>query len=171
MVDLNDATPPPATIQGRAAVREDCNAAHVGHRRRWLVLPANDPSVRNPQTVGGMTARKWRRLERRAWAARDEETLSAARRLTGVLDVVAQPSATGVLRLRGAGGQLSLVGAAAPAWLQGSRCRLDGAGRYGPWWWVRLSVETRTVSFLGSNLRVASHGGGDTDGRHGLGWS
>ena len=105
--------------------------------------------------MGGMSTRVWRHLERRARASYDEDTLSATRRLTGVLEVVVRPSATEVLCLRGAAGQLGLAGATVPAWLDGSRCRLDAAGRYGRWWWVRLVVGTRTVTMLGSHLRVA----------------
>lgn len=155
MTDVNGANQPPASTQGHAAGGDDCHGPHGDRRCRWLVLTTSNRAVRNCGVTGGMSTGEWRRLERRARASHDEDTLSAARRLAGVLDVVVQTSATEVLCLRGGAWQLGLAGAMVPAWLHGTRCRLDAAGRYGARWWVRLVVGTRTVTILGSHLRVA----------------
>lgn len=115
--------------------------------------------------VGGLSARGWRRLERSARASFADETLSAARRLSDADDLIVEASHPGVVRLRGGERQAALAGVVAPASLQGVRCRLVSAGRYGRWWWFRLSVAEREVTLLGSHLRVAPvWGGGRCEG-------
>lgn len=114
--------------------------------------------------MGRLSPRQWRHLEHQARRAEDEEALSAVTRLAGVLDGILESPAPGVVRLRGTTWQVAVGGASVPSALQGARCRLGAAGRYGRWWWVRLLTANGTSTVLGSHLRVMPVWGGGKDG-------
>jgi hypothetical protein len=42
----------------------------------------------------------------------------------------------------------------------GGILRLNAVGRYGPYWWLRLSTAAQPVTVLGRTLRLSSNGGG-----------
>ncbi|MCU4187181.1 hypothetical protein K6U06_22655 [Acidiferrimicrobium sp. IK] len=124
--------------------------------------------------VGGLTARQWRRLQRRARAAHERQVLWAARRLTGSADMTAEASVGGVVCVRNARWQVALAGTVVagtvvagtvvPGSGRAAPCRLDGVGRYGRWWWLRLITGGRSVTVLGSHLRVDRLGDGGDEG-------
>jgi hypothetical protein len=42
----------------------------------------------------------------------------------------------------------------------GGILKLDAVGRYGPYWWLRLSTAAQPVALLSRTLRLSSNGGG-----------
>jgi hypothetical protein len=42
----------------------------------------------------------------------------------------------------------------------GGTLRLNAVGRYGPYWWLRLSTAGRPITVLSRTLRLYSNGGG-----------
>jgi hypothetical protein len=42
----------------------------------------------------------------------------------------------------------------------GGILKLDAVGRYGPYWWLRLSTAAQPVTLLSRTLRLSSDGGG-----------
>jgi hypothetical protein len=59
-------------------------------------------------------------------------------------------------------GPLAPVGLAllARARRDGGTLGLDAVGRYGPYWWLRLSTAARPVTILSYTVRLSSNGGG-----------
>jgi hypothetical protein len=115
-------------------------------------------------------AGQWRRLERRAAAAYERDLLAAVDELcarhpvvTGVgVNQWAGPTARiGLGSRRLSLGPLAPVGLAllARARRDGGILGLDAVGRYGPYWWLRLSTATQPVTVLSRTLRLSSHGG------------
>jgi hypothetical protein len=116
-------------------------------------------------------ARQWRRLERRAVAAYERDLLAALDELCTLHQVVTgievDPVAgcTGKIGLddrRLALGPLAPVGLALLSWARRDSgiLRLDAVGRYGPYWWLRLSTSAQPVTLLSRTLRLSSNGGG-----------
>jgi hypothetical protein len=66
------------------------------------------------------------------------------------------------------GGRRLVLGPLAPAGLallfrarrEGGILRLNAVGRYGPYWWLRLSTVTEPITVLSRTLRLSSNGGG-----------
>jgi hypothetical protein len=101
-----------------------------------------------------------RRIERQIGAQRDAARALARLVESGAFGVIELP-AGGVLVLHGSGWQLGLADVVnVPVrQLVGARWRLDGAGRYGRFWWVRFAgvdSSTRPVTVLASAVRVAA---------------
>lgn len=128
----------------------------------------------NRKTVGCLSTREWRRLERSAVAAHDRQSLLAVRSLVGAVavDVFAGTSLPGIVRIRGMERLAVLAGSltaeavpVSPASSPQGESRLLAAGRYGPFWWLRLRVAGRDVTVLGTHLLVVRLGdGGGRDG-------
>ena len=59
-------------------------------------------------------------------------------------------------------GPLAPVGLALLAWARrdGGILALDAVGRYGPYWWLRLSTSAQPVTLLSRALWLSSNGGG-----------
>jgi len=115
--------------------------------------------------------RQWRLLERRAVAAYERDLLAAvnelcARQLT-VTGIEVDPAAGWTARI-GLANRRLLLGPLAPAGLallsrarrDGGVIGLDAAGRYGPYWWLRLSTAAQPITVLSRTLRLSPHGGG-----------
>ena len=112
-----------------------------------------------------LSARAWRRLERRALRGHDRDLqthlIELAQTEPDVVEVDAS-SAPGAVLIRFASHRLVLVGvsiatAAAAAGLtqSGFEVRLAKGGRYGSHWWVALSSATgEQVTILGARLRL-----------------
>jgi len=133
-------------------------AANLGIRARW----------------------SWRRAERRAVAEHERWLAAKLRRLTAarvpvfwVMESAANQVAdmtTGIVRMRRPGWQLLIAGVASGpradleyAARQG-KLRLDGAGRYGKFWWIEVAADSdargEKVVLLGSHLQLIPAGGG-----------
>jgi hypothetical protein len=59
-------------------------------------------------------------------------------------------------------GPLAPVGLALLSWARRDSgiLRLDAVGRYGPYWWLRLSTSAQPVTLLSRALWLSSNGGG-----------
>jgi hypothetical protein len=115
-----------------------------------------------------MRTRQWRRLERRAVAGYERDLLAAVdelcfrqRVVTGVeVEPVAGRTAKIGLDDRGLVlGPLAAVGVAllVRARRDGGTLRLNAVGRYGPYWWLRLSTATQPVTVLSRTLLLSSN--------------
>jgi hypothetical protein len=118
-----------------------------------------------------MRTRHWRRLERRATAGYERDLLAAigelcARRCV-VTRIEVEPVAGRTAKIelddqRLVLGPLASVGLA--LLLEAGRddgiLRLDAVGRYGPYWWLRLSTARQPVTVLSRRLRLSPHGEG-----------
>ena len=111
---------------------------------------------------------QWRRLERRAVAGCERDLLAAVdelcfrqRVVTGVeVEPVAGRTAKIGLDDRGLVlGPLAAVGVAllVRARRDGGTLRLNAVGRYGPYWWLRLSTATQPVTVLSRTLLLSSN--------------
>jgi hypothetical protein len=115
--------------------------------------------------------RQWRRLERRAVAAHERDLLAALHELCArhpvVTGVEVDPAAGPMARI-GLGDRRLTLGPLAPVGLallsrarrDGGTLGLDAVGRYGPYWWLRLSTAAQPVTLLGYTLRLSPNGGG-----------
>lgn len=129
------------------------------------------------QRMGGMSARRWRSMERRARADHERQLLSIIDQLaaTGAPVIIDEALCNrghrpGVIVVRGAGWQLVLVGTSALAGgIASDPARpwhVAGVGRYGRYWWLRLadgedSTDER-VSILAFHLQFdRAPGGGE----------
>lgn len=121
-----------------------------------------------------MRTRQWRRLERRAVAGYERDLLAAIDELCARHSVVAgievEPVAGRTAKI-GLGDRRLVLGPLAPAGLallsqarrDGGTLRLNAAGRYGPYWWLRLSTATQPITpitVLSGRLRLSSNDGG-----------
>jgi hypothetical protein len=116
-------------------------------------------------------ARQWRRIERRAVAAYERDLLAAVDELCArhpvVTDIEVDPAAGRTARI-GLGTRRLMLGPLAPVGLallsrarrDGGILGLDAVGRYGPYWWLRLSTAAKPVTVLSRTLRLSSNGGG-----------
>ena len=117
-----------------------------------------------------MRAWQWRRLERRAAAGYERDLLAAVDELCArhsvVTGIEVEPVAGRVARI-GLDGRQLVLGPLAPAGLallgraqRDGGIRLDAVGRYGPYWWLRLSTAAQPVTVLSRTLRLSSNDGG-----------
>lgn len=118
-----------------------------------------------------MRTRQWRRLERHAVAAYERDLLVALDELCAghsvVTGVEVEP-ATGPMARIGLGDRWLVLGPLAPVGLallararrDGGILGLDAVGRYGPYWWLRLSTTAKPVTLLSYTLRLCRNGGG-----------
>jgi len=118
-----------------------------------------------------MRTRQWRRLERRAVAGYERDLLTAIDELCAVRSVV---TAVEVAPVAGRTAKIELdgrrlvLGPLAPAGLallararrDGGILRLNAVGRYGPFWWLRLSTAAEPITVLSRTLRLSLNGGG-----------
>jgi hypothetical protein len=115
--------------------------------------------------------RQWRRLERRAVAGYERDLLAALAALCAqhpVVTGIEVDPVTGCTGNIGLGDQRLVLGPLGPvglALLAQARCdggilRLDAVGRYGPFWWLRLSMPVQPVTLLSYTLRLSPNGGG-----------
>jgi len=121
--------------------------------------------------IGRLDGRRWRRLERRAIAAYRRELVATLQRLgdegtpVSRVEIVAGRAGT-MLSLNLPQHRLALagttVGACAALCPPGGSPALvlSDAGRYGRAWWLTLTNGGRTVTVLGSHVRLVP----DTDG-------
>ena len=118
-----------------------------------------------------MRTRHWRRLERRAVAGYERDLLAATGELCArrcvvtrieVEPVAGRTATIGLDDHRLVLGPLASVGLALllEARRDDAILRLDAVGRYGPYWWLRLSTATEPVTVLSHTLRLSSHGEG-----------
>jgi hypothetical protein len=129
----------------------------------------------------GVRARwSWRRAERRAVAEHERWLAAKLRRLAAarvpefwVAESAAGQAAgmtAGIVRMRRPGWQLLIAGVASGprADLEHAarrgRLRIDGAGRYGKFWWVEIATDSAArgekVLLLGSHLQLIPASGG-----------
>lgn len=118
-----------------------------------------------------MRARQWRRLERDALAGYERDLLTAIDELCArhavITDIEVEPTAGRTAKIELDGRRL-VLGPLAPEGLallnrarrDGGTARLNAVGRYGPYWWLRLSTTTEPVTVLTRTLRLSSNGGG-----------
>jgi hypothetical protein len=118
-----------------------------------------------------MRTRQWRRLERRAVAGYERDLLAAIDELCArhcvVTGIEVEPAAGRTAKIELAHrrlvlGPLAPVGLAllARARSDGGILRLNAVGRYGPYWWLRLSTAAEPVTVLSRTLRLSSKGEG-----------
>jgi hypothetical protein len=118
-----------------------------------------------------LRTRQWRRLERRAVAGYERDLLAALAALCAqhpVVTGIEVDPVTGCTGNIGLGDQRLVLGPLGPvglALLAQARCdggilRLDAVGRYGPFWWLRLSMPVQPVTLLSYTLRLSPNGGG-----------
>ena len=118
-----------------------------------------------------MRTRQWRRLERRGVAGYERDLLAAIEELCArqacVTGIEVEPVAGRAAKI-GLGDRRLVLGPLAPVGLalltrarsDGGILRLDAVGRYGPFWWLRLSTPGQPVTVLTRALRLSSNGGG-----------
>jgi hypothetical protein len=118
-----------------------------------------------------MRTRQWRRLERGAVAGYERDLLAAIDELCARQSVVTgievEPVAGRTAKI-GLGDRWLVLGPLAPAGLallcearrDGGILRLNAVGRYGPYWWLRLSTATQPITVLSRTLRLSSNRGG-----------
>lgn len=114
-----------------------------------------------------MQPRLWRRLERNAVAGHQKDLLDSLRTLAadhvpvGRIDLRTGPLKTAVLDLPS---QRLVLGGFSPttvdllsriSCIEGA-VALSGAGRYGPYWWIRLSAQGSEMALLAAQLRLQS---------------
>jgi len=116
-------------------------------------------------------ARQWRRLERRAVAGYERDLRAAVDELcaahTLVTRIEVDPAAGRVAKI-GLGDRWLVLGPLGPVGLallsrarrDGGILELDAVGRYGPYWWLRLSTSAKPVTLLSYALRLSPNGGG-----------
>jgi hypothetical protein len=120
-----------------------------------------------------MRTGQWRRIERRAIAAYERDQLAAIDELCARHSVVTsievertagRTARIGLSDRRLVLGPLTSVGLALllQARSAGGILRLDAVGRYGPYWWLRLSTAAQPITVLTRTLRLTPNGGGDT---------
>jgi hypothetical protein len=117
-----------------------------------------------------MRTRQWRRLERRAVAGYERDLLAAVDELCArhsvVTGIEVEPVAGRTAKI-GLDGRRLVLGPLAPVGLallfrarrDGGMLRLNAVGRYGPYWWLRLSTATQPVTVLSRTLRLSWNGG------------
>ncbi len=138
-------------------------------RNRQSMIPGG-------QQMGGMSARRWRSMERKARADHERQLLSTIGQLaaSGAQLALDEPlprhaRGPGVIVVRGVGWQLALVGtsplADGVASDRGRLWHVAGAGRYGTYWWLRLAdgedSAGQQVSILAFHLRFDGATGGE----------
>ena len=118
-----------------------------------------------------MRTRQWRRLERRAVAGYERDLLAAIDELCARHSVVTgielEPVAGRTAKI-GLDDRRLVLGPLAPVGLalllrarrDGGTLRLNAVGRYGPYWWLRLSTAGRPITVLSRTLRLSWNGGG-----------
>jgi hypothetical protein len=118
-----------------------------------------------------MRTRQWRRLERRAVAGYERDLLAAIDELCAqhcvVSAVEVEPAAGRTAKIELYGRRL-VLGPLAPVGLAllgrarrgGGTLRLNAVGRYGPYWWLRLSTAGQPITVLSRTLRLSWNGGG-----------
>ena len=118
-----------------------------------------------------MRTSQWRRLERRAVAGYERDLLAAVDELCarqGVVTGVEVEPAAGRTAKIGLDGRRLVLGPLAPVGLalllrarrDGGILRLNAVGRYGPYWWLRLSTPAQPITVLSRTLRLSSSDGG-----------
>jgi hypothetical protein len=118
-----------------------------------------------------MRTRQWRRLERRAVAGYEQDLLAAIEELCArhavVTGIEVEPAAGRTAKI-GLDDRRLVLGPLAPVGIamlvrarrDGGILRLNGVGRYGPYWWLRLSTGADPITVLSRTLRLSSNGGG-----------
>ena len=118
-----------------------------------------------------MRTRQWRRLERRAVAGYEQDLLAAIEELCArhavVTGIEVEPAAGRTAKI-GLDDRRLVLGPLAPVGIamlvrarrDGGILRLNGVGRYGPYWWLRLSTARQPVTVLSRRLRLSPHGEG-----------
>jgi hypothetical protein len=118
-----------------------------------------------------MRTSQWRRLERRAVAGYERDLLAAIDELCArhcvVTGIEVEPAAGRAAKI-GLDGRRLVLGPLAPAGVavllrarrDGGILRLSAVGRYGPYWWLRLSTAAQPVTVLGRTLRLSWNDGG-----------
>jgi hypothetical protein len=118
-----------------------------------------------------MRTRQWRRLERRAVAGYERDLLAAVDELCArncvVTGIEVEPAAGRTAKIE-LGHRRLVLGPLAPVGLallararrDGGILRLNAVGRYGPYWWLRLSTAAEPITVLSRTLRLSSNGGG-----------
>jgi hypothetical protein len=162
-------------IKGRIALFTGAN------RRRGRRL-SRQPSGRSrnrgaarltcwPDDARTLRTRQWRRLERRAVDGYERDLLAALSELCAqhrvVTGIEVDPVAGRTARI-GLGDRWLVLGPLGPVGLallsrarrDGGVLGLDAVGRYGPYWWLRLSTAAQPVTVLSYALRLSSNGGG-----------
>jgi hypothetical protein len=118
-----------------------------------------------------MRTRQWRRLERHAVAGYERDLLAAIDELCArhcVVSGIEVEAVAGRTAKIGLGDRRLVLGPLAPVGLallfrarrDGGILRLDAVGRYGPFWWLRLSTAAQPVTVLSRTLRLSSNGEG-----------
>ena len=117
-----------------------------------------------------MRTRQWRRLEHRAVAGYERDLLAAVDELCArhavVTGIEVGPVAGRTAKIELDGRRL-VLGPLAPVGLalflrarrDGGILRLNAVGRYGHFWWLRLSTATEPITVLSRTLRLSSSGG------------
>lgn len=118
-----------------------------------------------------MRTSQWRRLERRAVAGYERDLLAAIDELCArhcvVTGIEVEPAVGRAARI-GLDGRRLVLGPLAPVGIalllraqrDGGILRLDAVGRYGPYWWLRLSTKAQPITVLSRTLRLSSNDGG-----------
>ena len=118
-----------------------------------------------------MRTRQWRRLERRAVAGYERDLLAAIDEICArhcvVTAIELEPAAGRTAKIE-LGHRRLVLGPLAPVGLallararrDGGILRLNAVGRYGPYWWLRLSTAAEPVTVLSRTLRLSSNGEG-----------
>jgi hypothetical protein len=118
-----------------------------------------------------MRTSQWRRLERRAVAGYERDLLAAIDELCAryrvVTGIEVEPAAGRAAKI-GLDGRRLVLGPLAPVGValllqarrDGGILRLSAVGRYGPYWWLRLSTAAQPVTVLGRTLRLSRSDGG-----------
>jgi hypothetical protein len=122
-------------------------------------------------SLAPMRTRQWRRLERRAVVGYERDLQAAIDELCARHSVVTcievEPVAARTAKI-GLDNQRLVLGPLAPVGLallfrarrDGGILRLNAVGRYGPYWWLRLSTAAQPITVLSRTLRLSSNGGG-----------
>jgi hypothetical protein len=118
-----------------------------------------------------MRTRQWRRLERRAVEGYERDLLAAIEELCArhcvVTGIEVEPVAGRTAKI-GLDDRALVLGPLAPVGLallfqarrDGGILRLSAVGRYGPYWWLRLSTPGQPITVLSRTLRPSSNDGG-----------
>jgi hypothetical protein len=118
-----------------------------------------------------MRTRQWRRLERRAVAGYEQDLLAAIEELCArhavVTGIEVEPAAGRTAKI-GLDDRRLVLGPLAPVGIamlvrarrDGGILRLNGVGRYGPYWWLRLSTPGQPITVLSRTLRLSLNDGG-----------
>ena len=118
-----------------------------------------------------MRTRQWRRLERRAVAGYERDLLAAIDEICArhcvVTAIELEPAAGRTAKIE-LGHRRLVLGPLAPVGLallararrDGGILRLNAVGRYGHFWWLRLSTATEPITVLSRTLRLSSNDGG-----------